>query len=150
MKPSALLACLLLCAGVRRRLPHRAERAAADRARTGAWVGTLADSVNGTGTLRLDLEERVGDGASLLSGTWAMAFADAQRNARGSLSGLVTGTQMTVLGSTEPPPACPPVPFATPGLLSVSATFTAIELTGSYRFSTCTESTTGTITLRRQ
>jgi hypothetical protein len=150
MRPSALLACLLLCAGCGDDSPTAPSAPPPTGARSGAWVGTLADPVNGTGTLRLDLEERVGDGASLLGGTWAMAFADAQRNARGSLSGLVTGTQMTVLGSTEPPPACPPVPFATPGLLSVSATFTSTELTGSYRFSTCTESTTGTIALRRQ
>ena len=55
----------------------------------------MVDTANTTGTLRLDLGERVADTTtSVLSGTWMMTFADAQRNARGSLSGLVNGTQM--------------------------------------------------------
>ena len=118
--------------------------------RSGVWVGTIVDTANTSGTLRLDLGERVADTTtSVLSGTWMMTFADAQRNARGSLSGLVNGTQWSALGVTEPPASCPPVPFASPGSLSIIATATTAEIAGTFNYAVCANAHSGTITLRR-
>ena len=151
MKPSALFACLLLCAGCGTDSPTAPSAPPpANGSRAGTWVGTWTDAVNGTGMLRLDLEERTGNSGNLLSGTWAMTFPDPERNARGSIAGLVTGTQMSALGSTEPTPVCPPVPFAAPGLLTIRGTFGTSELTGTYNYGLCTESSAGTMALRRQ
>ena len=110
----------------------------------------MVDTANTSGTLRLDLGERVADTTtSLLGGTWMMTFADPQRNARGSLSGLVNGTQWSALGVTEPPATCPPVPFASPGLLSIIATATTAEIAGTFNYAVCATAQAGTITLRR-
>jgi hypothetical protein len=118
--------------------------------RSGVWVGTIVDTANTSGTLRLDLGERVADPTtSVLSGTWMMTFADAQRNGRGSLSGLVNGTQWAALGVTEPPASCPPVPFAAPGSLSIIATATTAEIAGTFNYAVCGNAHAGTITLRR-
>lgn len=149
MKRSALLACLLLCAGCGDDSPTAPSGPPANGPRSGAWIGALADPVNGTAMLRFDLVERLDGGVSLVGGTWAMAFADPQRNVRGSVSGLLTGSRWEALGSTEPPVSCPPAPFASPGLLSVIGTFTASELNGTLRYERCTASESGSISLRR-
>jgi hypothetical protein len=149
MRPSALLAFLLLCAGCSDDSPTAPSGPPANGPRSGAWVGTLTDPVNGTATLRFDLVEQMDGGVSLVGGTWAMAFADPQRNVRGSVSGLLTGSRWEALGSTEPPISCPPAPFTFPGLLSVTGTFTSSELTGTLRYERCTVSESGAISLRR-
>lgn len=119
--------------------------------RSGVWIGESLDSANGPGVMRLDLDERVVDGgASAISGTWAMTFAQVRGNARGAVSGLVMGTQMTGLGTTEPVPTCPPAPFSSPGALSITATVSATEMVGTYLYSVCTTSRSGTLALRRQ
>ncbi len=118
--------------------------------RSGAWVGTIVDPANGSGTLRLDLGERVVDSStSVLSGPWSMSFADSQRNARGTLSGLATGTQWAALGATDPPATCPPGPFASPGTLSITATASTTEITGTFVYSVCTTTLSGPVALRR-
>jgi hypothetical protein len=148
MKWSTLFVCLQLCAGCSDDSPTAPSGPPAST-RSGAWVGTLTDSANGTAMLRFDLVELVNGGTSLVGGTWAMAFADPQRNVRGSVSGLLTGSQWEALGSTEPPLSCPPAIFASPGLLSVTGTFTSSELTGTLRYERCTVSESGAISLRR-
>jgi hypothetical protein len=118
--------------------------------RTGVWMGELLDSAHGTGIMRLDVGERVVDGTGAINGTWAMTFADVQRNAGGMVTGLVMGTQMTGLGTTQPVPTCPPAPFSSPGSLSIAATVSATEMVGTYLYSVCTTSRSGTLALRRQ
>ena len=100
--------------------------------------------------MRLDVDERVVGGTSAINGTWAMTFADVQRNASGMVTGLVMGTQMTGLGTTQPVPTCPPAPFSSPGSLSITATVSATEMVGTYLYSVCTTSRSGTLALRRQ
>jgi hypothetical protein len=79
-----------------------------------------------------------------------MTFAEVQRNARGAVAGLAMGTQWTGLGGTEPVPTCPPAPFSSPGSLWITATVSATEMVGTYLYSVCTTSRSGTIALRKQ
>ena len=118
---------------------------------TGSWTGAVGDDINGTGTMRVELTELTIDAArSLLGGTWRTTFADSSRNAAGSIGGILSGNQLSITATPMPALTCAPLPLVPPGTFSITATVAGTELAGRYLFGTCTGSTSGTITLRRQ
>lgn len=120
-------------------------------ARTGVWLATLSDPENGAGTMRMDLAEYPIDGTrSLVGGTWSSAFAESARNGSGSLGGTITGARLAALAGPSPVPVCQGATIAVPGSFALSLTITQAGMTGTYLYTSCSESVTGTIELRRQ
>jgi hypothetical protein len=120
--------------------------------RTGIWTGTVSDSANGTGTLRLVLEDRaISANESFLTGSWTTTFDDAAKNSEGTFAGGINGTRGFLSLGPSRSPACPSPPaFGTVG------TYIAAELTvetnairGSYLFAACSGSVSGTLEVRR-
>lgn len=122
--------------------------------RSGLWVGTAADSSNGSGVLRVQLEEVViGDGQSLLNGAWTTAFSDSTKNGGGDVSGSIFGTavQMTLrravpLGCANPGP----VPAVYGSYFSLNLAIAGSTISGPYNFQTCTTAMSGALTLTLQ
>jgi hypothetical protein len=145
-----LIAALLLCAACGASTPTGPGRSGA---RTGAWSGTVADAVNGTGALRVVLDERTIDGdRSLLTGTWTSAFGGASRNGSGTVTGTIAGTAGTLSLNPTQSPTCPTaVPFpAAVGSYTVPALSVSDSLIGgAYVFVTCDGTVPGTLELRR-
>lgn len=121
--------------------------------RTGVWTGTVSDSANGNGTLRLVLEERpINASESLVMGSWTTTFADATKNGEGTFSGGVNGTRgfLTLGPSRSITCAAPSMVFGTVGTY-VASTLTVENsaIRGSYLFLTCSGSISGTLEVRR-
>jgi hypothetical protein len=119
--------------------------------RTGTWVGPVSDPVNGSGTLRAEITELTIDASrSLIGGSWAATFAESSRNAAGNIGGIRSADELSITAYPATAPSCTPAAQATPGAYLIEASFSATEITGTYRFSTCRDSVSGTIALRRQ
>jgi hypothetical protein len=121
--------------------------------RTGTWSGSITDSLNGTGTIRVVLQDLSVDNVrSLLTGTWTTTFADAAKNASGSLSGTATGSSGTLsLVPTRPPECSRPIAFpgAVGSYIVPALNVSANQMTGAYVLATCDGSVAGTLDLRR-
>jgi hypothetical protein len=121
--------------------------------RTGTWSGSITDSLNGTGTIRVVLEDHSVDNVrSLLTGTWTTSFTDAAKNAAGSLSGTAAGSSGTLsLVPTRPPECSRPIAFpgAVGSYIVPALTVSANQMTGAYVLATCDGSVAGTLELRR-
>ncbi len=101
--------------------------------------------------MRAEITELQIDSArGLIGGVWATTFADASRNATGSLGGFVSGSELSITATPSAPAPCSPAGPFPPGSYSVTATVSASEITGTYRFYACSTSASGTIALRRQ
>jgi hypothetical protein len=127
---------------------------AASGPRTGVWSGTVSDPVNGTGTIRIELSDYPLDNArSLLSGTWSTAHTDATKNGSGALSGTAMGATVALAMNPSTPPPCPPGTLfgaAAGSYISTALSQGATAITGSYLFTTCDGSASGTLDLRKQ
>lgn len=121
--------------------------------RTGVWTGTVSDSANGTGALRLVLEDRpLNSAESFITGSWTTTFDDATKNGEGTFSGGINGTRGFLSLGPSRSPACTPAAV----VLGTVGTYTAGALTvdnnairGPYSFSTCSGTVTGTLEVRR-
>lgn len=119
--------------------------------RTGTWVGPVNDPLNGSGTLRAEITELTIDASrSLIGGSWTATFADSSRNAAGNIGGIRSAGALSITAFPATTPSCTPAPQVTTGAYSIEASFSATDITGTYRFSSCTDSVSGTIALRRQ
>lgn len=123
-------------------------------ARSGTWVGTVSDPDNGTGALRLVLDEFPIDATrSFFTGTWRTSFPDGSRDGGGTVTGTITASTGTLLLAPAMPATCPSsAPFGPPigsyasPLLTVSAT----TIGGPYSHARCTGVVSGTLTLTKQ
>ena len=121
--------------------------------RSGTWAGTVTDSSNGSGALRVQLEELVvGNAQSVLNGTWTTTFSDATKNGSGELSGSVSGTAVQLILRRAVPLSC-----ANPGPVPVYGSYFSLTLTaagstvgGPYDYQTCTAAVRGALTLTLQ
>ena len=122
--------------------------------RSGLWAGTAADASNGSGVLRVQLEEVViGDGQSLLNGTWTTAFSDSTKNGSGDVSGSIYGTAVQVTFRRAVPLSCAnpaPVPAVYGSYFSLNLAIAGSTISGPYNFQTCTTAVSGTLTLTLQ
>lgn len=121
--------------------------------RSGTWVGTLTDRVNGMGTVTLQLEDRPLDPSrSLLGGTWSASFPEVTRVEAGTIGGTSSGTTISVLLSPLTRPTCSP-PAAFPSLAG-SFTLTLDEtgglMTGSSLYADCDIGVTGRAELTKR
>lgn len=124
-----------------------------DTSRSGVWTGTVTDSVNGAGTLRVVLEERRIDAQnSFWTGTWTTTFPVVANNGSGTLVGGVTGTKAMLSLTPTQATTCPnPSPFQV-GVGNYTApdlTADAARISGPYQFASCTALVSGTLDLRR-
>ena len=122
--------------------------------RSGTWVGTVTDPSNGSGVLRVQLEELVlGNTQSLLNGTWTAAFSDATKNGSGDVSGSVTGTAVQVTFRRSVPLTCAnpgPVAAVYGSYFSLNLAVAGSTISGPYNFQTCTTAVSGALTLTMQ
>lgn len=122
--------------------------------RSGTWAGTVTDSSNGSGALRVQLEELVvGNAQSLLSGTWTTTYSDATKNGGGEVSGSVSGTAVQVILRRAVPLSCAnpgPVPAVYGSYFSLNLAAAGSNISGPYDFQTCTTAVRGTLTLTMQ
>ena len=121
--------------------------------RSGVWVGTVADAANGSGALRVQLDELViGNAQSLLNGTWSTTFGDATKNGSGDVSGSVSGTAVQVTFMRSVPLTCVnpgPVPAVHGSYFSLNLAIAGSTISGPYNYQTCTAPVTGALTLTR-
>jgi hypothetical protein len=120
---------------------------------TGTWAGTVADSLNGQGSVRVALEETPFGGTGLLGGTWAVTYADASRNAGGEVSGGITGATVVLTLRRSVPLACPtagPVLVPAGSFQAFGLSLAGRTMAGAYDFLTCTGTVAGTLTLTKQ
>ena len=104
---------------------------------SGVWTGTLQDSVSSQVTASLTITQ-VG---SSFTGTWsvdATSFAGAAP--LGSLSGTVSGSNVSIFLRSSDPPTC---------LFDVTARATGNTMAGTYTTFNCTVVLTGSISLTR-
>jgi len=116
-------------------------------------VGTLDDTSNGQGTLRVSLQETLAGGTGLLSGSWSATFADASRNASGEVSGGVAGALVQLTLRRTVPVVCPnPGPNTTiyGSFLALDLTVVSTTISGPYLYQGCTTTAGGTLQLTRQ
>jgi hypothetical protein len=122
--------------------------------RSGTWIGTVTDSSNGSGALRVQLDELViGNAHSLLNGTWTTTFSDATKNGSGDLSGSVSGTAVQVSFRRAVPLSCAnpgPVPAVYGSYFSLNLAIAGSTISGPYNFQTCTTAVSGALTLTMQ
>ncbi len=102
---------------------------------SGSWVGSIQDSVAGSGTVSATLTQ---SGTSIV-GTWQAVFAAGTNG--GSLSGVVNGSQVILELFPSSVTACP---------FRVVATGSATSMSGNYAAFNCTGSITGTISMTKQ
>lgn len=119
----------------------------------GVWTGTLSDSVNGIGTLRVVLDDhRIDDTQSFWTGTWAATYTSRGDTASGLLAGGVNGAiAMFSLSPASPRSCTPPVTFpsAVGAYQLTNVTATSAGMRGAYLLSTCTGSIDGQLELHR-
>jgi hypothetical protein len=119
----------------------------------GTWTGPLSDMANGRGMLRLVVEETpLGNGRSVLRGSWSAMFDNATANASGTLSGGVVSTevQLTLLRST--PLLCPnpgPVTSAYGSFFAPTLVIGSDAIVGPYDYVACEGTAAGRLELRR-
>ena len=122
--------------------------------RSGTWAGTVTDAANGSGALRVQLEELVvGTAQSLLSGTWTTTYSDATKNGSGEVSGSVSGTAVQVILRRAVPLSCAnpgPVPAVYGSYFSLNLATAGSTISGPYDFQTCTTAVRGALTLTMQ
>ncbi len=120
--------------------------------RTGTWVGTLTDRLNGTGSIRLLLEDRpVGSGHSFVGGTWSASFPQAARNDAGTFGGAISGSVVSLLLTPTTPPVCGPGFLSSlAGSFSLTLHAGSTSMAGSSSYITCNESADGRVELTKQ
>lgn len=107
---------------------------------TGTWSGTINDDVAGAGTVTVTFSQG-SDGS--LSGTFQSTFSNSSFNNQGSVSGEVSGDDVTVLLDSSDPSACD---FNATGTRQGSN-----EITGNYQTTaSCAQSSGGTFDITRQ
>lgn len=119
-------------------------------ANSGTWVGTTSDSLNGAGTLRLELTELTVDvSRSLLGGTWRAEYPDG--GATGTVAGLRNGAAIDVVLEPSTLRPCPPALFPSrAGAYSVTLTVGAGTMAGAYNYQSCDGVVPGTLSLERR
>jgi len=109
---------------------------------SGEWSGTIADPVNGAGTLAMVV-------GSVLQGTWALQFPD-QPQLRGTFVGAAgQGTADFALTPAAPLPCTGPSPSQLAGNISLNVTVTTARLSGRSTFVSCQGIVEGTVELTR-
>jgi len=122
-------------------------------ANSGTWVGTTSDSLNGAGTLRLELTELTVDASrSLWGGTWRLDVPAPASASSGTFTGTRDGGVVQLILQPTPPVSCPPGPtFVIPGTVAATnLTLSGGSLTGAYTYAACSGSVPGTLSVRRQ
>lgn len=118
----------------------------------GTWAGSLSDSSNGAGTLRLTLTDlgTVG-GSTGFSGTFVATFADAAKSTSGQASGMLSGDTIALNLQSTTRPTCSGQPFGSPGsFLSASLTRTGSSIRGAYVYSSCAGDALGTLDVQKR
>jgi hypothetical protein len=111
------------------------------------WSGTLTDSFNGAGSLRLELE---GAGTGKL-GMWTARFPNQADIKTGSVIGMIDGTAGTLNLSISPPRPCPGIPFSElNGTFFLEVTVTSKTMSGRSSYAACEKSIEGRVELIRQ
>jgi hypothetical protein len=122
--------------------------------RTGSWIGTLGDPLNGQGQLSVTLADTPIAGESVLTGTWTATFPNAARNASGDISGsIATAGGIRLFLTRRPPLTCgngAPPPLAAGSFFGDVLSLTGNTITGTYTYVDCTGSAPGTLTLTKQ
>ena len=120
--------------------------------RSGTWVGTLTDPSNGSGAVRMQLDElATGPGQSFVSGTWSATFGDASNNATGSVTGAITGPTGQLSLQRTVPLACAspgPTAFLSGSFFAQTLSVGAATMTGDYQFQACSGVVNGRLDLR--
>jgi hypothetical protein len=101
----------------------------------GTWVGTTSDNLVPAGNIRLTMVQA----SASLSGTWVSTSTNTTSG--GMLSGSVNGTSVLATLTPSTSASCP---------LSVTATVTGTQMSGTYTAVNCTAAVTGSITLTKQ
>jgi hypothetical protein len=108
----------------------------------GNWAGTVTSSGRlaqvGVGTLRTS----IGQNGGALSGTWTVSYTNPANNNSGSLTGLVTGSSVTLTLTSSVPTACP---FNVTATLSGSS-----SMSGTYATFNCTVADGGQFAATKQ
>ena len=109
---------------------------------TGAWTGTLQDSLAGRGSLVLNLSQT----NQQVTGTWQSTFPDASNNNGGTLSGTGPGQDLmiTMVWSTVQPGACS---FTVTAMLDNN---NEDHFTGTYVPFNCAQLDSGSLDVTRQ
>ena len=110
----------------------------------GHWSGAIVDSVAGTGTAALSMDQ-TGPG---VSGTWSATFPDAAFNRRGSIGGTMRGSEISLFLSPETPLTCSSA-ITLSGTLGFTGTADGDHLVGTYVVLTCDGATSGSLDLRK-
>jgi hypothetical protein len=97
--------------------------AAAPSSIAGTWSGTMTDVLAGPGTLQFSITQS----ESSLTGTWTMKFPAAANPVGGTLTGTLSGSNVTLVLTNSNPAAC---------AANVTATVSGSTMTGMY--SECT------------
>lgn len=153
MRPTALILCLVLTSACSRSPTGPTPPVPGAGPNTGTWTGTLTDSVNGQGIVRMALQETPFGSTGLLSGTWSVTYPEASRNASGEASGGITGSSVLLTLRRSVPLMCPntgPVPVIHGSYQAYSLTLAGRTISGAYDFLTCGAPVTGVITVTRQ
>lgn len=108
---------------------------------TGAWSGTVVDSVSGSGAARLVLEQR----AASISGTFTTTFGGVVSR-EGAVSGSANGPIATLFFMPPTLLVCGPG-VTLSGTLAITLTLSGSRLAGTYSGFTCGGALSGTLDL---
>lgn len=111
---------------------------------SGAWEGTIADSVRGQGSVRLTIVQ----GGPGLAGTWSASFANGTAPDGGPLSGSVVGPMVSLFLSPSSSLACASGATLS-GTLAATLTTAGDTLSGTYTAFTCDSVRSGTVDVRK-
>jgi len=101
----------------------------------GNWVGTINDSIAGSGTMTAAMAQS----GSNLVGTWQATFAAGSNG--GNLIGVIQGNQVVLQMNPSDPTTCP---------FEAVATRSGSTLSGTYAAFNCTAVITGTVSMTKQ
>ena len=120
----------------------------------GTWTGTVSDSSNGSGSMRVILTDLgTFGGITGVTGTWSTTFGEASKNGSGQATGTMSnGVLSLTLAASSRPICATNGPFS--GLqgdyLATGLTVNDGRIRGAYLYGTCTGSADGALDLRKQ
>jgi hypothetical protein len=111
----------------------------------GTWVGTVSDSVAGSGAVTLVLSQQ----AAGVSGTFSLTFTDASRNRAGAAAGTLAAAVMSLTLTPSSVVVCSPS-VTLSGAIGATMTIAGGRMSGTYSSFTCGGAVGGTMDLTRQ
>jgi hypothetical protein len=108
----------------------------------GNWAGTVASATSGNQAGTGAFHATFVQDESSLSGSWAVTYPDPANNNSGELTGIISGTSVTLTLSSTVPTACP---------FSATATLSgATAMSGTYSTFNCTVADGGPFNITKQ